>query len=215
LTNIPAGLTNVVAIAAGEGHSLALKADGTVVSWGADSSYGLTNVPAGLTNVVAIAAGVWHSLALVGDAAPAITLSPAITVPPANRTLYDGASVTFQVMAVGVPPLMYQWQFNGTNLPGATNSTLVLPSVQLPDAGRYRVLVSNAQGVVTSREAFLQVLLSWEFSKLFYTGVSSGEASCLDTCGPDSSSDHVTCLPITFCGAFCRTVCMSRLRARL
>jgi hypothetical protein len=65
-TNIPAGLNNVVAIAAGAGHNLALKADGTVAAWGADN-YGQTDVPVGLSNVVAIAAGGWHSLALKRD----------------------------------------------------------------------------------------------------------------------------------------------------
>src|SRR2546423_12183843 len=33
-TNVPPGLTNVVSIAGGAYHSLALKADGTVVGWG-------------------------------------------------------------------------------------------------------------------------------------------------------------------------------------
>ena len=33
-TNVPAGLTNVVAIAAGVAHSLVLKADGTALAWG-------------------------------------------------------------------------------------------------------------------------------------------------------------------------------------
>lgn len=66
VTNVPAGLSNVTAIAAGAGHALALKADGTVVAWG-DDSYGQTNVPAGLSNVVAIAAGADHSLALTAD----------------------------------------------------------------------------------------------------------------------------------------------------
>ena len=32
--NVPAGLSGVVAVAAGAYHSLALKADGTVVAWG-------------------------------------------------------------------------------------------------------------------------------------------------------------------------------------
>ena len=45
-----------MAIAAGDIHSLALKADGTVVGWGYNG-YGQTTIPAGLTNVVAIAAG--------------------------------------------------------------------------------------------------------------------------------------------------------------
>ena len=33
-TNVPAGLSGVTAIAAGDYHSLALKSDGTVVAWG-------------------------------------------------------------------------------------------------------------------------------------------------------------------------------------
>jgi len=73
--NVPAGLSNVVAIASGgsEGanHCLALRGDGTVVAWGWDA-YGQTNVPAGLSNVVAISAGGGHSLALVGDGPPII-----------------------------------------------------------------------------------------------------------------------------------------------
>ncbi len=62
-TQIPAGLSNAVAVAAGSGFSSALKSDGTVVSWGS-ATYGETNVPAGLSNVVAIASGWSHTLAL-------------------------------------------------------------------------------------------------------------------------------------------------------
>jgi alpha-tubulin suppressor-like RCC1 family protein len=61
-TNVPAGLSNVVAVAAGGFHSLALKNDGSVVAWG-DNTAGQTSVPVGLTNVVAISAvicTVWH-----------------------------------------------------------------------------------------------------------------------------------------------------------
>ena len=65
-TNVPANLTNVVAIAAGEGHSLALKSDGTVVAWG-DNTFGQTDVPPGLSGVTAIAAGFMDSLALRQD----------------------------------------------------------------------------------------------------------------------------------------------------
>jgi hypothetical protein len=56
-------LSNVIAIAAGNAHALALKSDRTVVAWG-QNSFGQTNVPAGLSNVVAIAAGYAHNLAL-------------------------------------------------------------------------------------------------------------------------------------------------------
>ena len=67
--NVPAGLTGVVAVAAGSAggsHSLALKNDGTVTAWGLDN-YNQCDVPAGLTGVVAIAAGEFHSLALKSD----------------------------------------------------------------------------------------------------------------------------------------------------
>jgi alpha-tubulin suppressor-like RCC1 family protein len=58
-------LSNVVSIAANRGYSLALKKDGTVVSWGrmVNDLYPAT-VPAGLSNVVAIAAGESFCLAI-------------------------------------------------------------------------------------------------------------------------------------------------------
>jgi hypothetical protein len=62
-TDVPAGLSNVVAVAAGGMHNLALQADGTVAAWGWNGE-GETNVPADLTGVAAIAAGYKHNLAL-------------------------------------------------------------------------------------------------------------------------------------------------------
>jgi len=76
-TNVPSGLTNVVAVAKGGNEYadrvLALKADGTLASWGGSST--LTNVPTGLSNVVAVAVGSAHSLALVGSGPPVADLS--------------------------------------------------------------------------------------------------------------------------------------------
>jgi len=63
---VPPGLSNVVAISAGEWHSLALKSDGTMVAWGADNS-GQGSVPSNLSNVVVIAAAGFHNLALKTD----------------------------------------------------------------------------------------------------------------------------------------------------
>jgi alpha-tubulin suppressor-like RCC1 family protein len=64
--NVPAGLSNVVAVAAGGTHSVALKADGTVVAWG-ENYYDQLDIPAGLTNVKAIVAAESQTLALKSD----------------------------------------------------------------------------------------------------------------------------------------------------
>jgi hypothetical protein len=63
---VPWGLSNVVALAAGNYHSLALLRDGTVVAWG-DNAQDQCSVPPGLSNVVALAAGGAHNLALRQD----------------------------------------------------------------------------------------------------------------------------------------------------
>ena len=66
-TNVPPNLSNVVAIAAGNWHTLALKADGTLVAWGGEGgyNYGQGIVPEGLAGVKAIACGFWHNVALL------------------------------------------------------------------------------------------------------------------------------------------------------
>jgi len=67
---VPAGLSGVTAIAAGDFHSLALKSDGTVVAWGANQTFDgspslQATVPTGLSGVTSIAGGGYHSLAVV------------------------------------------------------------------------------------------------------------------------------------------------------
>src|SRR6266516_4826560 len=65
-SSVPNGLSNVVALASGVYHHLALMADGTVIGFG-DNNYGQSSVPGDLSNAVAIAGGTFHSLALKED----------------------------------------------------------------------------------------------------------------------------------------------------
>ncbi|HYG34280.1 MAG TPA: immunoglobulin domain-containing protein, partial [Clostridia bacterium] len=62
----PRDLTNVIGVAVGQSHGLALLANRTVVAWG-DNYAGQTDVPAGLTNVAAVSTGLSHSLARLAD----------------------------------------------------------------------------------------------------------------------------------------------------
>ncbi|WP_162458367.1 Ig-like domain-containing protein [Pseudactinotalea terrae] len=64
--DVPEGLDDVIALAAGTDHSLALTASGTVVGWGGNRA-GETDVPPGLSDVVAIDAGAQYSMALQAD----------------------------------------------------------------------------------------------------------------------------------------------------
>ncbi len=53
-------------LSAGRDHALALKADGTVVSWGMNN-HGQCNVPTGLSGVIQVSAGSMHSVAVKSD----------------------------------------------------------------------------------------------------------------------------------------------------
>jgi kumamolisin len=104
---------------------------------------------------------------VVGNASGSITSAPAtltVTSPPTisgaprNATVADGGSAAFAVTAGG-NGLSYQWQFNGSNISGATASTLNLSNVATTDAGTYTVEVSNSTGSV-SRSGTLTVTVS-------------------------------------------------------
>ena len=85
--------------------------------------------------------------------------TPAITNQPQSLMVTLGSTATFSVTASGTGPLSYQWRFNGTNLAGATGSSLTLSNVQPAQTGLYSVVLSNAVGMVTSSNAVLTVLL--------------------------------------------------------
>jgi hypothetical protein len=84
---------------------------------------------------------------------------PGITQGPANQTVAPGQRATFSVSATGVTG--YQWQFNGTNLAGATSSSFVIPSAQYSDQGAYSVVVTNTlyQCGTVSSDATLTVVV--------------------------------------------------------
>src|SRR6185503_2219947 len=44
----------------------------------------------------------------------------------------------------------YQWQFNGTNLAGAKDSTLTISNLTIADAGTYTVIITTAFGTVSA-----------------------------------------------------------------
>ena len=86
-----------------------------------------------------------------------VVYAPAFSSPPASQTVLVGANVTFIATTTGTAPFDFQWQFNGTNIAGETNSSLLLTNVQPERTGDYALAVSNAAGSVTSSSAHLLV----------------------------------------------------------
>ena len=82
---------------------------------------------------------------------------PVILAQPTDQTVMVGGTASFSVTAGGTPPLSYQWRFGGTNLSGATNTSLMLTNVQVSQAGNYTVLVTNLYGSILSSNAVLAV----------------------------------------------------------
>jgi len=78
---------------------------------------------------------------------------------PVNNTQYAGQPASFWVTATGDAPITYQWQKNGTNIPGASSRWYTTPPTTLADNGTiYRVRVTNGLGSVISSIATLSVL---------------------------------------------------------
>jgi hypothetical protein len=79
--------------------------------------------------------------------------APVITAQPQNAGFIPGGSATFTVAASGSPAPTFQWQFKGSAISGATNSSLTLSNLRDSDIGAYTVVASNALGSVTSSPA--------------------------------------------------------------
>ncbi len=78
-----------------------------------------------------------------------VNLPPTITVPPAGQTLQCGGNVAFSVTATGTPPLSYQWKLDGAPVNNATNTSLLLTNVHLPDHAA-TIVVSSPYGSATN-----------------------------------------------------------------
>jgi hypothetical protein len=122
-------------------------------------TWGLTNVQAsmagGYTVVVTNLAGRASGGSQAGLSSNAYLT---VVLPPTNQAVIAGSNAVFAVSAVGLPPIRYQWQFNGTNLVGATNTSLTLTHVQAPDAGGYAVVVTAVTNVPIAPATFSATL---------------------------------------------------------
>lgn len=155
--SVPLNLTNVVSLAGGFYHSLALRADGTVVAWGmgtndigTDPNYGQCRVPGAATNVVAIGAGGWHSVALRGDGSVLAwgrNDSRQVDIPEGLSNVVAIAAGGVHTMALRQDGTVMVW---GDNNYGQTNVPSGLSNVVAIAAGGWHCLALKSDGRVVA-----------------------------------------------------------------
>ena len=134
---------------------------------GAFSSISLPTLPNGLGWVT--------NLTISGSISVAVAGVPTVTISPAVATNYVGSTTIFTATATGgSPPYTFQWQFNGTNISGATSSNLTLVNLQLASSGLYTVVVpgTSGSGTATARLEVLSVPSGYAAQTLAYGPIS-------------------------------------------
>lgn len=79
-----------------------------------------------------------------------------ITTQPVDVNVTEGEEATLSVMANG-DAISYQWQKDGEDISGATDSNLILAASSKQDEGVYQCVISNDCNTITSVEAMLLV----------------------------------------------------------
>jgi hypothetical protein len=137
------------------------KFNGDSIAMATNSSLFLTNVASVNIGDYAVSVSNRTGVTITSDTAhlsiDPLPKDPVILSQPASDTFLAGYGVSLGVVALGAPPLSYQWRFNGSELPGQTNSSLVLASIDPTKEGIYQVLVRNSSASVLSLPATLTV----------------------------------------------------------
>ncbi|MCX7872731.1 MAG: lamin tail domain-containing protein [Verrucomicrobiae bacterium] len=127
----------------------------------------------GATNIVLTVPSVTHEddgyySVLVTDrvgtvaSAPAkltVLLHPVFMLHPKTVNINPGGTATFTAQAISTTPVRYQWRFNGTDIPGATNTSITITNAQLEQAGIYTAVATDDNGPIESEPADLNVLV--------------------------------------------------------
>jgi len=130
---VSANVTNTVAISGDPDAFMALQADGAVVTGGTPP---LLSFAEALSNVVSIGRiELGTAIVVEGNGLASFPLQPR------NQIVGQGGTIYLHARAVGPQPLSYQWQLNGTNLPGATDGDLIITNATSANAGNYQAVV--------------------------------------------------------------------------
>ena len=181
------GATVILQIAADPptGVSYQWQFNGNNLSDGGDISGSLTNTLT-ITGIATSQAGnytvvVTNSYGSTNSNPAVVTVGggsgqPGITVQPVSQSVNAGASVTLTAAAAGATS--YQWQLNGTAIPGATNTSLALANIATTQRGSYTLVASNPSGSTASNAAKVAVTVNsflYNISTVGYVGSGANQ----------------------------------------
>ena len=148
-TNVPAGLGEVAAVAAGGNHTVVLRANGTVAGWGY-AALGQTTAPAGLGTAVALSAGKYHNAALRADGtvvAWGYNVFGQTNVPAGLSNCVAVAAGWYHTVALRENGTVVAWGHNGAR---QTNAPAGLSNVLAVAAGDYHTVALRDNGTVVA-----------------------------------------------------------------
>ena len=128
------------------------------IAGGTHSSYSIPSAQVGDTGDydVAVVNAYGAATSAVAHVTVLSMTPPMVTGLPLDQVLYQGYPATFTIQ-VGGGQLSYQWRKGSIPIVGATDATLVIPSITSTDAANYTVTVTNPMGS-TSASASLTVM---------------------------------------------------------
>jgi hypothetical protein len=163
----PQGQTSV----AGETVSFTVGASGPAPLWfqwrlNGTNFPGATNATLEIENIQLTQAGLYSAVVFnAGGAAISLNATQTVLAPvmftlqPNSQQVLPGTNVTINAVAVGNGTVRYQWRFEGTNIPNATNASFSFINAGLEHHGSYSVTAADDVSTATSSNAFVYVLI--------------------------------------------------------
>jgi hypothetical protein len=172
VSGTPSG-SGFTAIAAGGAHSLALLADGSILSWGRDNRGQVSNTPT-TSGFTAIAAGGGHSLAL--DTSGTIHSwgydgDNQVTDTPAGTDFTAIAAGSAHSLALDTSGTIHSWGYDGNNQVTDTPTAMGFSAIT---GGLYHSLALKADGSIYSWGFNLDNVVSGTPSGSGFTAIAAG-----------------------------------------
>src|SRR4030095_8228276 len=117
------GMASLSATVSGSGVVLQWRFNGAIIPGATTATLLLSNLTLANAGTYNLAAFNNAGSAISSNAQLAVLAPVTITTQPGFQSVQPGASVTNTVAAIGNGTLRYQWQFEGVDIPNATNAS--------------------------------------------------------------------------------------------